>query len=204
MKRRSRRSRRRGVVAVEFIVAIIPFILMMTGVVQLALISVAKIATHYAAACAARAAIVVVPEEEEHGTIAGNGRIKDAALYALLPVASPSGNANMSIGNALARGTAWGNLAKKVGVLLQQSRLGSDEFDAQITTRVVYAYHCTVPMASRFFCGLISDLPPAAKRDLERAKIDVGSGRYLILRAEHTLTKQGRPNPDANPLREPL
>jgi hypothetical protein len=187
------------VVSVEFIIAIIPFFLMFTGVVQLAMISVAKMAVHYAAACAARAAIVIVPEEEEHGTKAGNQRIKDAALYALLPIASST--SNRSVAGAFG-GAAWGELAKSVGVLFQQSRIGADQFDAQITTRVVYAYPCSIPMANRFFCSTIDKLPEAAQRDLHAANINPGGGRYLILRAEHTLTKQGRPQPEINPEKE--
>ena len=53
---RRRRPGVRGAVAVEFLIAIVPFTLIFTGVIQLALISVAKLTVHYAAAGAAQPA----------------------------------------------------------------------------------------------------------------------------------------------------
>jgi Flp pilus assembly protein TadG len=197
---RRRRKNARGAVAVEFLIAIVPFTLLFTGVIQLAMISVAKLAVHYAAACAARAAIVVVPDEEEDARDAGNELIRDAAVYALLPVAPTSADTN-SITDAFGKGGGWGEVTRHVGVLLDESRLAGDEYDAQITTRVVFAYHCSIPLASLFFCSPVGELPAAARKDLQAAKLNVGSGRYLILRAEHTLTKQGRPDPRTNPRR---
>jgi TadE-like protein len=197
---RRRQRRARGAVAVEFLIAIVPFTLLFTGVIQLAMISVAKLTVHYAAACAARAAVVVVPDEEEDGHEAGNELIRDAAIYALLPIAS-TGDANHSITDALGKGGGWGQLSRHVGVLLDEDKLEGDDYDAQITTRVVYAYHCTIPVASLFFCSPPGELPAAARKDMQSAKINVGDGRYLILRAEHTLTKQGRPHPAQNPRR---
>jgi hypothetical protein len=198
---RRRQQHRRGAVSVEFLIVIMPFTLLFTGVLQLALISAAKLTVHYAAACAARAAIVVVPEEEEDGHDAGNELIRDAAIYALLPIA-PTSNPRSTVIDALGQGGGWGEVAKHTGVLLTESRLESDEYDAQITTRVVYAYHCAVPIASWFFCSPVGELPAAARKDLQSAKISVsGGGRYLILRAQHTLTKQGRPDPRTNPRR---
>jgi Flp pilus assembly protein TadG len=197
---RRRQHRVRGAVAVEFLIAIVPFTLLLTGVVQLAMISVAKLATHYAAACAARAAVVVVPDEEEDANDAGNQLIRDAAVYALLPVAPTSGTTS-SITDALGKGGGWGEVAKQVGVLFDESAVAGDDYDAQITTRVVFAYHCSIPVASEIFCSPSGELPAAARKDLDAAKITTGPGRYLILRAEHTLTKQGRPNPRENPRR---
>src|SRR5262245_40569041 len=192
--------RETGAVAVEFIMAVVPFMLLMSGVVQLAMISVAKLAVHYAAACAARAAIVVLPKEEEMSRDAGNERIREAAMVALLPVAS-SGQPTSSLANAFAKGGGWAELSKTTGVLLEQRRLSAGGHDAQITTRVVFAYHCTVPLASLFFCSPPGELPEAAQHDLSAAGVKPGPGRYLALRAEHTLTKQGRPNPLVNPER---
>jgi Flp pilus assembly protein TadG len=195
MRRLRSASRPRGMVAVEFVIAIIPFMMIFTGVIQLALVSVAKLTVHYAAACAARAAIVVVPDEEELGHQAHNESIRDAAVYAILPIA-PQGN---SIADAFGKGGGWSEASKNTGVIVSESRFGTDEYDAQITVRVVYAYHCTIPIASRYFCGPISDLPSAAQEDLHKANITPGDGRYLILRAQHTLTKQGRPHAEMNP-----
>jgi hypothetical protein len=197
---RRRQQPARGAVSVEFLIVIMPFTLLLTGVIQLALISVAKLTVHYAAACAARAAIVVIPEEEEDARDAGNELIRDAAIYAILPIA-PTSNPKSTVVDALGEGGGWGEVAKSTGVLLTESALLGDDYDAQVTTRVVYAYHCAVPIASWFFCSPAGELPSAAQKDMHAAKISVGSGRYLILRAEHTLTKQGRPDPRANPRR---
>jgi hypothetical protein len=197
---RRRRPGVHGAVAVEFLIAIVPFTLIFTGVIQLALISVAKLTVHYAAACAARAAVVVVPDEEESAHDAGNELVRNAAIYPLLGVA-PTGEANSTITDALGKGGGWSQLSKNVGVIMQQSRLGADEYDAQITTRVVYAYHCAIPVASEFFCSPTGELPEAARNDMQLAHVTAGAGRYLILRAEHTLTKQGRPHPLENPRR---
>jgi len=201
MRSARRRNRQQGVVGAEFLIAIGPFTLLFTGLIQLTLISAAKLAVHYAAACAARAAVVVVPDEEENGHQAGNNRIRDAAVTALLPLASTA-QANNTMTDAFRRGANWGEVENATGIILKQGRLEGEQYDAQIKTRVVYAYHCTVPFANRFFCSLVGQLPDAARKDLEDAHVHVGAGRYLILRAEQTLTKQGRPEPQANPEKE--
>jgi Flp pilus assembly protein TadG len=198
MRRLRRGARPRGSVAVEFIIVIIPFLFIFTGIIQLALISVAKLTVHYAAACAARAAVVVIPDNEELGHDATNDSIRNAAVYAVLPI-TPAAGVNGTIVSAFGPGGGWSAASKSTGVIISQSRFGSDEYDAQITVRVVYAYKCVVPIASRFFCGTIGELPGAATSDLSKANVSPGDGRYLILRAQHTLTKQGRPHPTLNP-----
>ena len=57
----------RGAVATEFVIIIIPFLLLLFGIMQLALASVARILVGHAAFTAARAAIVVLPEEDYEG-----------------------------------------------------------------------------------------------------------------------------------------
>lgn len=57
----------RGAVSTEFVIIIIPFLLLLFGIMQLALASVARILVGHAAFTAARAAIVVLPDEAYEG-----------------------------------------------------------------------------------------------------------------------------------------
>jgi hypothetical protein len=52
-----------GAAAAEFVIVVIPFMLMLTGLMQLALASMARVLVSYSAFSAARAAIVMVPME---------------------------------------------------------------------------------------------------------------------------------------------
>jgi hypothetical protein len=196
MKRRHNQS---GAVLAEFLIALFPFLYLFLGVMQLALISVAKVSVAYAASCAARAAVVVIPAKAEGSSnLSGSADpIKDAAVYALAPIA-PSLPERDTVGNALDGRGGEAKTPIKVaaaeratGVIVTQA--DANAWDAQITTRVVHLYRCQVPLVNRFFCSSFPDLSADAKRDLEQAKVgSLGAGRYLVLRAESTLTKQGR------------
>jgi hypothetical protein len=108
-----------GAVAAEFVIVVIPFLLMLFALMQLSLASLARVLVSYSAFCAARAAIVILPMEPQEvadnwksklsGTVAekaneiGLGQntrtdfaqsqkaalLRNAAAYALIP-ASPS------------------------------------------------------------------------------------------------------------------
>lgn len=108
-----------GAAAAEFVIVIIPFMLMLTALMQLALASMGRVLVSYAAFCAARAAAVIVPmaPKEVEGVKAKAGQavtdelenkvgygantrtdfsistkaslIRNAASYALIP-ASPA------------------------------------------------------------------------------------------------------------------
>jgi hypothetical protein len=199
MRRRFSRQRR-GAVLAEFLIALGPFLLLFLGVLQLGLISLAKLSVRYAASCAARAAIVVRPAQSE-GRAQGfvKDPIKDAAVYALIAVAPSVALApRPSVGDAL---DGPGGIAKVALKAAEAERATGvivhdlpGEWNAQITTRVVHLYKCQVPLASRFFCSTGATLPPDARADLERAGVAPPAiGRYLVLRADQTLTKQGRP-----------
>jgi hypothetical protein len=60
-------QRQRGAAMVEFVIVIIPFLILSLGVIQLALIFTTRLAVKYAAGRAARAAVVVIPAAEESG-----------------------------------------------------------------------------------------------------------------------------------------
>jgi hypothetical protein len=106
-----------GAAAAEFVITVIPFMLMLTALMQLALASMGRVLVSYAAFCAARAAVVFVPMEpkdvegvgnklgqaftDELANNVGNGAdtrtdfaisrkaylIRNAAAYALIPTA---------------------------------------------------------------------------------------------------------------------
>ncbi|MGZ3441497.1 MAG: TadE/TadG family type IV pilus assembly protein, partial [Polyangia bacterium] len=61
--RRPRALGQSGAAAAEFVIVVIPFLLTLFGVMQMALASMARVLVSYSAFCAARAAIVFVPAE---------------------------------------------------------------------------------------------------------------------------------------------
>ena len=69
--RRPRAMGQSGAAAAEFVIVVIPFLLMLFGVMQLALASMARVLVSYSAFCAARAAIVFVPAEPKGGGFVG-------------------------------------------------------------------------------------------------------------------------------------
>jgi hypothetical protein len=65
--RRPRALGQSGAAAAEFVIVIIPFLLTLFGVMQMALASMARVLVSYSAFCAARAAIVFVPADPKSG-----------------------------------------------------------------------------------------------------------------------------------------
>jgi hypothetical protein len=65
--RRPRALGQSGAAAAEFVIVVIPFLLTLFGVMQMALASMARVLVSYSAFCAARAAIVFVPAEPKGG-----------------------------------------------------------------------------------------------------------------------------------------
>lgn len=65
--RRPRALGQSGAAAAEFVIVVIPFLLTLFGVMQMALASMARVLVSYSAFCAARAAIVFVPAEPKSG-----------------------------------------------------------------------------------------------------------------------------------------
>jgi TadE-like protein len=65
--RRPRALGQSGAAAAEFVIVVIPFLLMLFGLMQMALASMARVLVSYSAFCAARAAIVFVPAEPKSG-----------------------------------------------------------------------------------------------------------------------------------------
>jgi hypothetical protein len=103
--RRPRALGQSGAASAEFVIVVIPFLLLLFGIMQMALASLARVLVSYSAFAAVRAAIVFVPEENgsESANQVGSGGdsasdfkdskkatlMRTAAAYALIP-ASPS------------------------------------------------------------------------------------------------------------------
>ena len=85
--RRPRALGESGAAATEFIIVVIPFLLTLFGVMQMALASMARVLVSYSAFCAARAAIVFVPAEPKSGGLSTGSPLP-------LPVATLNEDAN--------------------------------------------------------------------------------------------------------------
>jgi hypothetical protein len=88
--RRPKAMGQSGAAAAEFVIVVIPFLLTLFGLMQMALASMARVLVSYSAFCAARAAIVFVPAEPHGGGASSSSPIP-------LPVATLSEEAG-SIG----------------------------------------------------------------------------------------------------------
>jgi hypothetical protein len=84
--RRPRALGQSGAAAAEFVIVVIPFLLTLFGVMQMAMASMARVLVSYSAFCAARAAIVFVPAEPKGGGVS-------SGLPLPLPVATLSEDA---------------------------------------------------------------------------------------------------------------
>ena len=89
--RRPRAMGQSGAAAAEFVITVIPFLLLLFGVMQMALASLARVLVSYSAFCAARAAIVFVPAEPQGGGVSSGSPLP-------LPVKTRSEEAG-SVGN---------------------------------------------------------------------------------------------------------
>jgi hypothetical protein len=69
--RRPKQLGESGAAAAEFVIVIIPFMLMLTALMQMALASMGRVMVSYAAFCAARAAMVFVPMDAPEATTVG-------------------------------------------------------------------------------------------------------------------------------------
>jgi hypothetical protein len=104
--RRPRALGQSGAAAAEFVIVVIPFLLTLFGVMQMAMASMARVLVSYSAFCAARAAIVFVPAEPKGGGASSGSPIP-------LPVATLSEDAGTigKGGNTLTDFTTSGKAA---------------------------------------------------------------------------------------------
>lgn len=88
-----------GAVMTEFVIVLMPFLLVLFGIMQMAMISMGRILVSYAAFAAARAAIVIVPEQRNdelpnklNTNLMASSKIsaiRNAAAYAMIPSSPP-------------------------------------------------------------------------------------------------------------------
>ena len=189
MRDRSRR-RGRGVVSVEFLIASAPFFVVLMGVMQYAMASVARVAVEYAAFSAARAAVVWLPREDA-GT---GGDPSTAAAYPLIALSPAVDHGKVSVADYLGNSAIMSQIDARAayarGATVVDVTPEHPGWNDDVTVEVAYLYSCKIPIGKQIMCHRFTDLPADA-----RAKFS-GSypGWYLLMRATHTLTNQGRPS----------
>ena len=185
----------RGSVMSEFVLTIMWYLFLFTGLLQIALASMAVLSVRYAAFCAARAAIVLDPDESATDR---TERIQRAAAYALIAV-SPRWSSYQAtldakddgtrVSSALDQGEGldgadgalfrinhkrwYAGLATYVSLEGDTSTTGS----GPVTATVQYRFSCQIPLASRVMCEATT------------------FGRTILMTASHTLINQGAPYP---------
>ena len=126
--RAAMRKDARGAVLTEFVVALMPFLMLFFVCAQYSIIAVAKILTQHAAFMGARAAMVVCPDPQS--TENPQGTIQQAVKIAYGPL---------------------GDAAKPVANVSNEScNITSQDL---VTVDVRTDFPCTVPLGGRLFCG---------------------------------------------------
>ncbi len=207
------RSGQDGVAMIEFAL-VLPIALILSLIMaQSALLMVGHLCVHYSAYCAARSAIVYVPLGYEPGRGEGRNvlnsaklsRIKDAAVWAILPVASSSKHLRADASVALLDGIenlllTYGQdpphwvrslLARKLYYAEEYTKVWLDDPEngdaygekETINAHVRHVFHMSVPYASRIY---------AAVRGDDGVKLDFGADEYgMIIHASSILTNEG-------------
>ena len=189
MHRRARR-RQRGVASVEWLLASMPFFVVFMGVMQYALASLARVTVEYAAFSAARAAVVWLPREES-GT---GGDPTTAAAFPLIPLSPAVDHGPVSVAEYLGSSHIDTEVLARAGYARRATVVdvtpAHPGWNDDVTVEVAYLYSCKVPIGKQVMCKRFADLPSGYRGRFS------GSfpGFYLLIRARHTLTNQGRPS----------
>lgn len=125
--RRRRRGGERGAALVEFVIAVVPFLMLFFVTAQYSVLAVGKILTKHSAFLAARAAIVTCTEPGGGG---GMGEVDNAAALAFGPA--------LKLGRPTTAITA--------GACEETSQ-------AMMTVTVTMPMKCSVPLGNLFVCG---------------------------------------------------
>lgn len=204
-----------GGAMVEFAMVLPIALILVLIITQAAWLMIGNLSVHYAAYCAARAAIVVIPSDgspseypnflEEPGASGKYDRIHAAAVWAVLPVSSPSKQQNVDAGSELPDGMRRffesynkpvpGWVGQSLRRKLQYARdnteveVGVPENDAvyarneDIRVRVTHTLYLPVPYANVIFSTM----------DKDGVELDFGSGEYgTKVRATCMLTNEGQ------------
>ena len=170
----------RGVVYIEFLFVVLPFMALVLGLMQTALLYIGGMAIQRSASTAARAAMVVLDDDpkfyngEPRNALSPRRReaIEKAASFPLLAVkTSPKGQGH-SVEHALRAGKGNALLGPAAGIAsgLEVSYPNgiSSRRGSHLTVAVSYRFACEVPLARVFMC----------------------KNRTQLLRAESTLPNQ--------------
>ncbi len=187
--RRRRRRRQRGVAITEFVIVLVPFWLLISMVMQLGLASLARVTVEYAARVAVRAAVVEAPRAKSPQ----GGDVQTAAAYPLIALSPPVDRAKISIGEHLGDGAPAAELEVRASYARRATAVevtpASPAWNDPVTAEVFYLYACQIPFANSIVCHRFADLPSDVRGRFDGSY----AGWYLVLRAKHTLTNQGRP-----------
>jgi hypothetical protein len=179
-----------GSASIEMVFVFMPFMTLVLGIIQVALIQLGYLGTMRAANAAVRAAVVILDDDpRRYGGVArnsappGSARMNDivnAAAIALVPFEPPVPRPTHTMVDALATpapATTLPGLLTPSGALRQKLRVSfangtSFGRRASVTSRVELDFTCLVPLASWVMCR---------------------QGRQLHLTAQATLPNQGAP-----------
>jgi len=172
---------------VELIIVLLPFLTVFLGLIQLALVAVARLTVEYAAFSAARAAVVTGPRAAENPQSSDDVSVSDVAstvrTAAVLPLAGVSPvqtSGYISVSTAIGGGDPNSALDSRTSYAEQNASVTispqNADWNAQVTATLKYRFACQVPLAKQVICQGAS-----------------GGGYYLDMTASHTLTNQGKP-----------
>jgi len=178
-----------GSVAVEMVFVIFPFLILVLGIIQLAMLENGKIVGKRAVNAAVRAAVVILDDDPRryggsprNSTFPGGPRMRDielAATIALAPLDPPVTRGNGSLFSALLVPPASMPLPALLQPSLNPGRVRlslaggglTPGLHDPITVRLDYQFSCRVPIGSLFVC----------------------KNKSRQLTSEATLTNQGAP-----------
>jgi len=143
-------SDRRGAVYVEFLIAVVPFLIFVLCAIQSALLEFANLATIRAASAAARSAVVVLDDDPRfyQGEARNSAQPGGARMDAIRRAAS----------NVLAAlpGASPASMATQLKITFPSSGSGRERAsfgpDDMVTVRVGYLFPCIVPAARQIMC----------------------------------------------------
>lgn len=184
------RRRERGVVSVEWLIACGPFLVVVMGVMQYALASQARVAVEYAAFSAARAAVVWLPRQDD-GT---GGDPSTAAAFPLVALSPEVDRGLVSVSDYLGRSRIESQIIARAAYARRATAVdiknASPGWNDPVTVEIGYLYSCKVPIGKQILCKRFSEIPG----DWQGRFSGSFPGWYLLMRATHTLTNQGRPS----------
>jgi len=151
-----------GAVFIEFLIVVLPFLTLVFGLCQLALLYVGSLAVQRSASTAARAAMVVFDDDpDDYGGQArnttGGQRAEAIEIAASFPIYAlkSSPKSGDSIGHALRSSNSSPYLSAKAVAegltVTYPGGVGGDRGDP-ITVRVEYEFPCEVPVVRNLMC----------------------------------------------------